>query len=77
MPFLRVSLTRDRWGTCDRCLLERSRHLPKLSLREPAGEVRSEALRGLGFRYLVVPWPSGGRETVDRFVGEMLPRLTG
>ena len=49
-----------------------------LSIDGPLDDIvdRSESLRALGFGYLVVPWPSGGRETVDRFVREALPRLT-
>jgi F420-dependent oxidoreductase-like protein len=38
---------------------------------------RAEALRELGFSYLVVPWPSGGRDRLDGFVQRVMPRLTG
>jgi F420-dependent oxidoreductase-like protein len=50
-----------------------------LSISEPWDDViaRAEALRGLGFGYLVVPWPSEGRERLDGFVRTVLPRLTG
>jgi F420-dependent oxidoreductase-like protein len=48
-----------------------------LSIDGPREDVvdRAAALRDLGFGYVVVPWPSGGRETVDHFVREVMPRL--
>jgi F420-dependent oxidoreductase-like protein len=36
---------------------------------------RAAALRDLGIGYVVVPWPDGGRATVDRFVRQVLPQL--
>jgi F420-dependent oxidoreductase-like protein len=50
-----------------------------LSIAEPWDDVieRAEALRGLGFGYLVVPWPSEGKGRLDGFVRSVLPRLIG
>ncbi len=49
-----------------------------LSIAEPWDEVtaQAEALRELGFSYLVVFWPSEGTERLDGFVRTVLPRLT-
>jgi F420-dependent oxidoreductase-like protein len=38
---------------------------------------RAETLRDLGFRYLVVSWPAEGRDRLDGFVRDVVPRLTG
>ena len=38
---------------------------------------RAEALRGLGFGYLVVSWPPEGKDRLDGFVRTVLPRITG
>ena len=48
-----------------------------LSLSEPWDEVieRAQSLRKLGFSYLVVSWPSEGRERIDEFVEKILPEL--
>jgi F420-dependent oxidoreductase-like protein len=50
-----------------------------LSIAEPWDEVlaRGEALRELGFGYLVVFWPNEGRRRLDGFVRSVLPRLSG
>ncbi|MGH2572221.1 MAG: TIGR03560 family F420-dependent LLM class oxidoreductase [Actinomycetota bacterium] len=50
-----------------------------LSISEPWDEVaeRAEALRQLGFTYLVVRWPNEGRERLDEFVQKVMPGLTG
>jgi alkanesulfonate monooxygenase SsuD/methylene tetrahydromethanopterin reductase-like flavin-dependent oxidoreductase (luciferase family) len=50
-----------------------------LSISEPWKEVieRAEALRELGFAYLVVRWPDEGRRRLDGFVQKVLPGLTG
>lgn len=50
-----------------------------LSIAEPWDDVieRADALRELGFRYLVVSWPSEGRDRLDGFVRTVLPRLIG
>ena len=50
-----------------------------LSITEPWDEVlaRGEALRELGFGYLVVFWPNEGRRRLDGFVRSVLPRLGG
>jgi F420-dependent oxidoreductase-like protein len=50
-----------------------------LSISEPWEDViaRAEALRELGFGYLVVSWPSEGVDRLDGFVRTVLPRLTG
>lgn len=49
-----------------------------LSISEPWDAViaRAEALRDLGFSYVVVSWPSEGRDRLDGFVRSVLPRLT-
>jgi alkanesulfonate monooxygenase SsuD/methylene tetrahydromethanopterin reductase-like flavin-dependent oxidoreductase (luciferase family) len=49
-----------------------------LSIADPWDEVieRAGALRDLGFGYLVVFWPSEGRDRLDEFVRTTLPRLT-
>lgn len=39
-------------------------------------EERASALRDLGVGYVVVPWPSEGRPAVERFVRDVLPRLS-
>lgn len=48
-----------------------------LEIDEPWDQVleRAEALRGLGFTYLVVPWPKDGRERVEGFVAKVMPAL--
>jgi alkanesulfonate monooxygenase SsuD/methylene tetrahydromethanopterin reductase-like flavin-dependent oxidoreductase (luciferase family) len=48
-----------------------------LSISEPWDRVeeRTEALAGLGFGHLVVPWPEAGRGRVEAFASELLPRL--
>jgi F420-dependent oxidoreductase-like protein len=38
---------------------------------------RAEALRDLGFGYLVVAWPPEGRTLLDSFVENVLPALSG
>jgi F420-dependent oxidoreductase-like protein len=38
---------------------------------------RGEALRRLGFSYLVVSWPAEGRDRLDPFVERVVPGLTG
>jgi F420-dependent oxidoreductase-like protein len=50
-----------------------------LSISEPWDEVRStaEALRELGFSYLVVEWPSEGEGRLEEFVGTVMPDLAG
>lgn len=48
-----------------------------LSISEPVDQVsgRAEALRDLGFTYLVVPWPAEGRQPLDAFVERVVPTL--
>lgn len=48
-----------------------------LSIAEPWDEVaaRAEALRELGFSYLIVFWPDEGSDRLDGFVQNVLPRL--
>lgn len=50
-----------------------------LSIAEPWGEVteRAEALRDLGFTYLVVAWPSDGQRRLDGFVRRVMSGLAG
>lgn len=50
-----------------------------LSISESWAEVseRADALRELGFAYLVVPWPRVGRRRIDHFVGRVMPALAG
>jgi F420-dependent oxidoreductase-like protein len=50
-----------------------------LSISEPWDEVseRAEALRELGFTYLVVRWPNEGKQRLDEFVQNVMPGLTG
>lgn len=51
------------------------RRASNLSLSQPFGEVRRtiEALDDAGFSYLVVSWPTEGRERLEAFVAEVLP----
>lgn len=48
-----------------------------LSLSRPWDEVRRDAadLRALGFSYLVVNWPSEGRERLEEFVENVMPEV--
>ena len=48
-----------------------------LSISEPWDEVRAkaEAIRGLGFSYLVVDWPTEGWDRVEEFVERVMPEL--
>lgn len=48
-----------------------------LSISETWGEVtdRAEALRELGFTYLVVAWPAEGERRLDGFVQSVMPRF--
>jgi len=48
-----------------------------LSISEPWDEVRStaEAVRRLGFSYLVVDWPTEGWDRVEEFVDRVMPEL--
>jgi hypothetical protein len=50
-----------------------------LKIAGPANGVieQAEALRDLGFGYLVVSWPPEGRGRLDDFIRTELPRLTG
>ncbi len=50
-----------------------------LSISEPWDEVaeRAEALRDLGFTYLVVAWPDEGQRRLDGFVRSVMPAFTG
>jgi F420-dependent oxidoreductase-like protein len=50
-----------------------------LSISEPWDEVRAtaEAIRDLGFSYLVVGWPTEGWGRVEEFVDRMMPELAG
>jgi F420-dependent oxidoreductase-like protein len=50
-----------------------------LSISEPWDQVaeRAEALRELGFSYLVVQWPSEGSQRLDGFVQKVMPGLAG
>jgi F420-dependent oxidoreductase-like protein len=49
-----------------------------LSLSEPWDEVRAnvEGLRDIGFSYLVVSWPSEGKERLEEFVSNVMPEFT-
>ncbi|MFL5737187.1 MAG: TIGR03560 family F420-dependent LLM class oxidoreductase [Actinomycetota bacterium] len=49
-----------------------------LSISEPWDEVRRryEELRDAGVAYLVVNWPSEGRDRMEAFVADVLPSLT-
>jgi F420-dependent oxidoreductase-like protein len=48
-----------------------------LSISEPWDQVRrrAEAVRKLGFSYLVVDWPSEGKRRLEEFVQEVMPEL--
>lgn len=50
-----------------------------LSLSEPWDEVkgRVEALRQLGFSYLVVSWPAEGRGRLEEFIADVMPAIAG
>ena len=50
-----------------------------LSISEPWDEVRStaDAIRGLGFSYVVVDWPTEGWGRIEEFVERVLPELSG
>lgn len=49
-----------------------------LSISEPWDDVRAraDALRGAGFTYLIVSWPSEGQGRLDEFVEGVMPDLT-
>ncbi|MFN2556309.1 MAG: LLM class flavin-dependent oxidoreductase [Nitriliruptorales bacterium] len=51
------------------------RRATNLSLSQPFGEIRRtiEALDDAGLSYLVVSWPSEGRERLENFITEVLP----
>ena len=36
---------------------------------------RANALKDLGFGYLVVPWPEGGRQVVEAFASNVIPSV--
>ena len=48
-----------------------------LSISEPWDEVRARAdgARDAGFSYLIVSWPSEGKERLDKFVSELMPEI--
>lgn len=50
-----------------------------LTISEPWTEVtaRAEALRELGFTYLVIPWPPEGAERAEAFASVVMPLLQG
>jgi len=50
-----------------------------LSISEPWDEVRgtAEAVRDLGFSYIVVDWPTEGWARVEEFVEHVMPELAG
>ena len=55
------------------------RKASNLAISDPWDELRrsSDALRELGFSYLVVPWPAEGRARVEEFAGTVMPALAG
>jgi F420-dependent oxidoreductase-like protein len=48
-----------------------------MSINEPWSEVaeRAEAVRGLGFDYLVIEWPREGRRRLESFAKQVMPSL--
>jgi alkanesulfonate monooxygenase SsuD/methylene tetrahydromethanopterin reductase-like flavin-dependent oxidoreductase (luciferase family) len=50
-----------------------------MSINEPWNEVtaRAEAIRDLGFDYLVTEWPGEGEPRLDEFAAKVMPGLTG
>jgi alkanesulfonate monooxygenase SsuD/methylene tetrahydromethanopterin reductase-like flavin-dependent oxidoreductase (luciferase family) len=48
-----------------------------ISINDPWDEVadRAEAIRSLGFDYLVIEWPVEGRPRLESFVQQVMPSL--
>jgi F420-dependent oxidoreductase-like protein len=78
-----ASLAR-KWPIVERAAREAGRdpssimRSSSLSISEPWDEVRRryEELREAGVAYLVVNWPSEGRDRMEAFVADVLPSLT-
>ncbi|HEV8563369.1 MAG TPA: TIGR03560 family F420-dependent LLM class oxidoreductase [Actinomycetota bacterium] len=55
------------------------RRAVSMPINEPWSEVteRAEAIRNLGFDYLVIEWPEEGHKRLEGFVQQVMPDLTG